>query len=291
MNNTILEKLKELKLNGAAQAYAALLEEPSLSDGLSTDELMLQLLESEANLRFANRQKCLIRQAAIPLPAMLKDVIYSDERGADLRQNLSQLATLDFIRNGQNVTIFGPTATGKSFLACAIARKACANGFSTTYIGTKELIEDMKLKVGTAGYVNKRRSLKGRALLVLDDFSLTLYDNNDQAILFDVLNDRYGKKSTIIVSQKTPVVWNQEMNGTTLAQSIVSRASSNNFSLVLKGKSMRSRLRFDSEKDSLPEDLPDSGSVAESVAGNCNSYRSDDIQTQLPKHMKEINDE
>jgi len=281
MNNTVLEKLKELKLNGAAQAYSALMEEPSLTEGLSSDELMLQILESEANLRFANRQKSLTRQAAIPLPAMLKDVIYSDERGTDLRQNLSQLATLDFIRKGQNVNIFGPTATGKSFLASALARKACASGFSTTYSGTRELIEDMKLKLGTAGYVNKRRSLKGRALLILDDFALTLYDNDDQAILFDVLNDRYGKKSTIIVSQKTPIVWNQEMSGTTLAQSIVSRASSNNFSLVLKGKSMRARLQFDSEMENPPEDIQESESTDDSVTANCNSYSYDELQADI----------
>jgi DNA replication protein DnaC len=212
---------------------------------------------------------------------MLKDVIYSDERGTDLRQNLSQLATLDFIRKGQNVNIFGPTATGKSFLASALARKACASGFSTTYSGTRELIEDMKLKLGTAGYVNKRRSLKGRALLILDDFALTLYDNDDQAILFDVLNDRYGKKSTIIVSQKTPIVWNQEMSGTTLAQSIVSRASSNNFSLVLKGKSMRARLQFDSEMENPPEDIQESESTDDSVTANCNSYSYDELQADI----------
>lgn len=247
MNNTVWEKLKELGLKGAAQSYAALQEDPTLLSGMGVDELMLQLLDAEANLRSINRQKVLLRQANIPLPAMLKDVTYTQERGDELKPKITQLATLNFIRMGQNVNIYGQTATGKSFIASALARKACMSGFSTLYSGTKELIAELKLKAGTAAYKAKLKLLKNKSLLILDDFCLTQYDQEDQSILFDVLNDRYSRKSTVIVSQKTPIRWNQEMKETTLSESIVSRASTNNFELVLKGKSLRTNLSFNDD--------------------------------------------
>ncbi len=263
MNNTVLEKLKELGLKGAAQSYEALLAEPSLLDGLGLDDIMLQLLDAESNLRAGNRQKFLIRQACIPLPAMLKDIIYSKERGAELRTKILRLATLDFIRMGQNINIYGSTATGKSFIASALARKACISGYATMYTGTRELISELKLKSSTAGYKSKLTQIKRKSLLILDDFCLTTYDQEDQSILFDVLNDRYGKKSTIIVSQKTPIRWNDEMKCTTLSESIVSRASSNSFELVIKGKSMRTTLSFDGEEPVTHESIATDSKLGE----------------------------
>ena len=92
---------------------------------------------------------------------------------------------------------------------------------------------------GTQAYKSKRKSLLTKSLLVLDDFALTPYNAYEQAVLFDILNDRYERKSTIIASQKSPVMWIKEMQGTTLAESVVSRAAHNNYSLPLKGESLR----------------------------------------------------
>ncbi|MDO5352794.1 MAG: ATP-binding protein [Succinatimonas sp.] len=65
--------------------------------------------------------------------------------------------------------------------------------------------------------------------------ALISYNADEQAVLFDILYDRYERKSTIIVSQKSPVMWIKEMQGTTLAESSVNRAIHNNYSLTLKG--------------------------------------------------------
>ena len=235
MNNTVLELLKKLDLRGASESYEAMLNEPSLSQGLSSDELITQILDAEINYRFMKRQKYLLTYSRLPSPAMLKDILYSDERGADFRNNVAKLANLDFIRDGRNLTIYGATASGKSFQAVALARKACQAGYSTIYYIISELI----MLKGTQAYTSKRKSLLSKSLLVLDDFALTPYDVEEQAVLFDILNDRYERKSSIIASQKSPVMWIKEMQGTTLAESVVSRAANNNYSLTLKGERLR----------------------------------------------------
>lgn len=253
MNNTIVELLKKLDLRGAAESYEAMKKEPSLSQGLSTDEIITQILDAENNYRFMKRQKYLLSFAKLPSPAMLKDILYSDERGSDFRSSVAKLATLEFIRDGRNLTIYGATASGKSFLAVALARKACQAGYSTIYYTTKDLISEMLIIKGTQAYKSKRKSLLTKSLLVLDDFALTPYNADEQAVLFDILNDRYERKSTIIASQKSPVMWIKEMQGTTLAESVVSRAAHNNYSLTLKGESLRCSfdISFSKEDDRI----------------------------------------
>ena len=88
---------------------------------------------------------------------------------------------------------------------------------------------------------------------MLDDFALTPYNADEQAVLFDILNDRYERKSTIIASQKSPVMWIKEMQGTTLAESSVNRVAHNNYSLTLKGESLRCSfdISFSKEDDRI----------------------------------------
>ena len=158
MNNTIVELLKKLDLRGAAESYEAMKKEPSLSQGLSTDEIITQILDAENNYRFMKRQKYLLSFAKLPSPAMLKNILYSEERGSDFRSSVAKLATLEFIRDGRNLTIYGATASGKSFLAVALARKACQAGYSTIYYTTKDLISEMLIIKGTQAYKSKRKS-------------------------------------------------------------------------------------------------------------------------------------
>ena len=159
------------------------------------------------------KRQYLLTYSRLPSPAMLKDILYSDERGADFRNHAAKLATLDFIRDGRNLTIYGATASGKSFLAVALARKACQAGYSTIYYTTKDLISELIMLKGTQAYTSKRKSLLSKSLFILDPFALTPYDAEEQAVLFDILNDRYERKSTIIASQKSPVMWIKEIQG------------------------------------------------------------------------------
>ena len=82
----------------------------------------------------------------------------------------------------------------------ALAYKACQAGYSTIYYTTKDLISEMLIIKGTQAYKSKRKSLLTKSLLVLDDFALTPYNADEQSVLFDILNDRYERKSTIIAS-------------------------------------------------------------------------------------------
>ena len=178
----------------------------------------------------------------LPYVISPSDIAYDSVRGEEFKSKLASLMTLDFIKLGQNLTVFGSAGTGKSYMAAMLGRLACMAGYTTLYYSASELIDNLQLSYGSPHYQSKIRTLSVKSLLILDDFCLTEYTPTAQNVLFDVLNARYGKKSTVIVSQKLPDAWLNILGGTALSESIVERAGNNNYTLILKGESRRSSL-------------------------------------------------
>lgn len=166
-------------------------------------------------------------------------VIYDEVRGTQFKEQMTWLLILDFVKKGQNLTIFGAPGSGKTYIAAILARKSCMIGYSTAYYSTNDILNDFKMVYGSPTYKTKIITLPNKKLLILDDFCLTSLDTAAQTILFDILSRRYNKNSTIIVSQKSPSKWLEVLGNTALTQSIVERASTNNFTLMLLGESRR----------------------------------------------------
>lgn len=152
------------------------------------------------------------------------------------------LSSLDFVRNGNNVTIFGGTGTGKSYIASALLRESCLHGMGGRFFTASDLTALLRELKSTPAYKTRRQSLLRQWVLVLDDFCLTEYTAEELEALYDILNDRYGKKTVIVTSQKSPDIWLENLGKTTLAEAVVERLSTNNHTLLLKGKSLRRML-------------------------------------------------
>ena len=240
--NELLNLLRDLELRGAAAAFERLTREPEQLQEMPPEVLLGMLLTAERNERLLRQQQYLLKTSHIPYIVNPGDISYDTERGADFKAKMTRLLSLDFIKLGQNLTVFGSSGTGKSFIAAALARQVCLAGLSALYSSTAAIIANLQLNYGSPSYYSKLKTLSNKSLLVLDDFCLTEYDNAEQTILFDVLNGRYGRKSTLIVSQKLPDAWLENLGATALAQSIVERAGNNNFTLILKGDSRRHSL-------------------------------------------------
>ncbi len=236
------ELLKSLSCKDAAEVWKRFGEREEGFGDLGIEDVLEVMLTSEKNGRDRRHQETLLRMSRIPIKATLTQIVQNEGRDAAFQKTLLKLSSLDFIREGVNVTIFGGTGTGKTYIACALLRESCIHGMGGRFYTASDLIAMMRqLKKGPS-YTTRRQALSRLGLLVLDDFCLTPYTPEDLEILFDVLNDRYGKKSVIVTSQKSPDVWLKQMGESTLAESVVERLSTNNHTLLIKGNSLRKSL-------------------------------------------------
>lgn len=234
-----IDKLHELRLFGMAKA----LEE---QDGSSQyerldflDRLAL-LVDRESAERDSNRLRLRLKQAKLRLTATVEDVDFRHQRGLDKSLMLA-LAGCRWIREHHNVIITGPTGVGKSYLACALAHKACREGFRTLYLRAPRLFDDLALAKADGRY---RRVLAAYAridLLVIDDWGLASLTEEQRRDVLEILEDRHDLRSTLIASQLPIEKWHKVIADPTLGDAILDRLVHNAHKLSLKGDSLRKK--------------------------------------------------
>lgn len=255
--------LKGLQLKDAAEFWREMGTRPEGFGELGIEDVLEVLLTHELNGRDRRRQATLLKTSRVPVYASVNDVCTGEGRDEAFQKMMLKLSTLDFIKDGYNLTIFGGTGTGKTFIASALLRQCCMHGMAGRFFTTQDLIAYLQQSKGTSLYKTKRQSLARLAVLVIDDFGLTEYSQDDLGILYDVLNDRYGKKSTIVTSQKSPDIWLKDVNHSTLGEAVVERLSTNNYTLLLRGNSRRRTLaQIEQEKAEIAQELVSGGAKA-----------------------------
>jgi DNA replication protein DnaC len=152
---------------------------------------------------------------------------------------LSAIASFNFIHKPQNILITGATGSGKSYLACAIGRQACHLGYKTLYLNMNRFIEKVATSKLDGTYVKLLNQIERIPLLILDDFGLQPLDQTQRLTLLQILEDRYAKKPTIVASQLPVSKWHNYLADPTIADAILDRLTANSNRLDLKGKSMR----------------------------------------------------
>ncbi len=145
----------------------------------------------------------------------------------------------DWIRDALNVVITGPTGTGKTYLACALANKACRCGFTAYYVRGSQLPQDMAIARGDGSYPRLLRRITRTNVLVIDDWLLTPFTNAERRDILEVIEDRHERASTLISSQLPISAWHEALGEPTLADSICDRLIHAAHKLQLKGRSMR----------------------------------------------------
>ena len=241
MNCQIIELFKTLKLTFASGEYTSLSESHELLASLSLDDALLAMLTAEVDGRENRKRKFLLGNAGIPLPAELNDISYDENRGPDFAKRMSTIKSLSWTTTGDNLIILGPSGSGKSFIAAALGRESCRKGISTLFISASDLASELleRKAMGNAKYKSARKNYMRKALLIIDDFCLTAPNSDEQSVLFDLINDRYGKKSTIITSQKDKNCWIEDMGVTPIAEAIAERLCANSRTLTLGEGSRR----------------------------------------------------
>jgi DNA replication protein DnaC len=232
-----LENLRRMRLPGMADAYSAQLQQPDTS-ALSFDERFGLLVDREWTARQDRRLARLLTAAHLKLPACPEDIDFAAPRGLD-RALLRELAGARWVREHHNVLISGPTGSGKTYLACALAQAACRQGLSARYYRLSRLLAACTLAQGDGSYPRLLRQLAQFDLLVLDDWGLAPLTPAQSRDLLEILDDRCQTHATLVASQVPPDHWHALLADPTVADAILDRLIHTAHTLLLKGDSLR----------------------------------------------------
>jgi len=239
LNEPTMTKLYEMKLNGMAEAY----EEQRASStvaGLSFEERFSMLVERQwiwkENRALATR----LAYAGLKQPAAVEDLDFRDSRGLK-RAQIEQLSTGEWLESHQSVLLTGPTGCGKTFVACALAHKACRLGYRALYFYAPKLFRALTLAQADGSLPNLLKKIAKARLLVVDDWGMAKVEERQYREFLEILDDRHGTGSTLITSQFPVGAWHEAIPDPTVADAILDRLIHNAHRIELKGESMRKR--------------------------------------------------
>lgn len=237
--NPIIDKLGSLRLNGMLSAFAEQLKLPDI-DQLGFEERLGLLVDREITQRQDRSFKTRLKKASLRQSACVEDIDFRHRRGLD-RTLVMKLSDCQWIKEHHNVLIIGPTGVGKTYLACALAHKACLNGYSARYIRLPRLLQEIALGKGDGRYAKILKSLSKTDLLIIDDFGLKKLTRDQSDDLMEIIEDRHNLRSTFITSQLPLENWHEIIGDPTLADAIMDRLVHTAHRIILSGESMRKK--------------------------------------------------
>jgi len=155
------------------------------------------------------------------------------------RSVVEHLAGSDWLKYGQNCIITGPTGVGKTYLACALAKKACRDGYRALYFYAPKLFRELSAGQVDGSLPSLLKKFAKTSLLVIDDMGLAKATAAQYRDLLEVLDDRHSMASTLITSQFPPTRWHEMIGDATVADAILDRLIHGAHRIELKGESMR----------------------------------------------------
>ena len=228
MNQETLDKMRQMRLLGMYNAFKISMESFK-TESMTTDQFVAWLVSNEWDDRCNRMIERLIKQASFRYKASLEEVDYSLERGLE-RNLLERLAELSFVKESRDLFITGSSGTGKSYIATALGYRACQKGMKVLYANTA------KAK-GTI--LQELKKIERADLLVLDDFGIQPFDAGGRMNLMDIVEDRYGKKSTLITSRVPVKDWYDIIGEKTIADAVLDRIVHQAIRIELHGDSIR----------------------------------------------------
>ena len=235
-----VEKLRELRLEVMAATF--LEQQRDLETArLSFEERLGLMVDAEWIQQQNKRLQRRLREAKLKLPqACVEDIDYPARRELD-RVVIRRLSTCRWIEEYENLAITGATGVGKTYITCALAHQACRKGYRAIYRRVPRLFQEFNLARADGTYVRLLAKFARIHILVLEDFGLTPLSDQDRYDLLEILEDRYGRRSTIVTSQLPPDRWHDHLADPTVADAILDRLIHNAHRIELKGPSRRKR--------------------------------------------------
>ncbi|OGS18807.1 MAG: ATP-binding protein [Elusimicrobia bacterium RIFOXYA2_FULL_40_6] len=240
MNNQgTTEKMQQMKLHGMLRAFKSTMES-GMKKTLTADELLAHLIDAEWDDRHNRKMGRLIKSAKFRYQSSIEQIDFQLNRNLD-KNTVLRFSDCAWVEKKQDIIITGPTGSGKSFLATAVAHQGCMHGFRVLYFSCSKLFSQLKLAKADGTYQNELKRIQKQDIIIIDDFGLHPFDLQSRLAMLEVMEDRHGRKSTVIASQFPVNSWHDIIGEPTIADAICDRIIHNAFRIELKGESIRKK--------------------------------------------------
>jgi DNA replication protein DnaC len=241
LNQPTLEKLETMHLQGMAEAFRNQAQQTGLGE-LSFEERLAMLVDQEWIWR---QNRALARRLALAkfrYRASVEDINFRLARGLDRSLIRSLTLNSSWVQQHQQIFLLGPTGVGKTWLACALAEKACRDGFTAFFRQAPKLFRELALARADGSLSSFLARLAKIDVLVVDDFANSPLAETERRDFLEICEDRYQLRSMILTSQVPVKRWHEQIGDPTLADSILDRLVHNAHQIELKGNSARKEL-------------------------------------------------
>jgi DNA replication protein DnaC len=247
MREQTFEKLHAMKLHGMAQALEEQFKNAEAAS-LGFEERFAMVVEAQWLWRENRALKSRLHYAALKESASMEDLNYRHPRQLD-KAMMRGLAGGEWLRQHQNITISGPSGIGKTYICCAFLEQACRRGFSARYASAPKFFRQLTMAYADGSFDRLLARIAKTDVIAIDDWGLAPLSDMERRFLLEVLDDRAGRRSTILVSQYKVDRWYELVGSPTIADAIVERILSNSHRIELQGETMRSIKRSSARKE------------------------------------------
>lgn len=234
----LIDQLRVLKLHAMA---ACLEEQMQMKDILkfSFEDRLGMMVDREAMTRSNRQITRRLSKANLKINACMEDIDYKASRGID-RSLMMGFASCRWIHDHRGIILTGPTGAGKTWIACALAHKACLEGYTTLYKRVPNFLREIEASRELGTYDKLMNKLSKTDLIILDDWGLEKLNPRQSLAILELLEDRYNLRSTIVASQIPPEKMHATIKDPTIADAIVDRLLNNSYKINLDAEdSMR----------------------------------------------------
>jgi DNA replication protein DnaC len=247
MNQQTLEKLYALRWLGLAEAWRKQMELPEVTS-LSFDERFGLLVDQHWTWRENQNMARRLKRSKLEAGACVEDVDFRHSRGLD-RSLMRTLSTSQWVAQHLSILFTGPAGIGKSWLAHALAHKACRDGYTVWCRPMAKLFRELMMARADGGLGRVLDTIARTDVLVVDDFAMVPLNEQERRDFLEICDDRYNRRSTIVTSQLPVASWHQQIGDPTLADSILDRLVHNAYRIELTGESIRKKKGRGSSED------------------------------------------
>lgn len=240
LTQPMMEKLLTMRLLGMVEALKTQEQDRAITE-LSFLERLSLLVDQQWSWRENQALVRRMKTAKLRGPACVEDIDYRAARGLDKTVVRALAKDSTWVRNHENVFVIGPCGVGKSFLASALAQKACRDGYSALYLRAAALFRELALARADGSLRHFLARLARIDVLVIDDWAMAPLNESERREVWEICEDRYQARSTILTSQLPVSRWHEQIGDPTIADGILDRLVHSAHRIEMRGESMRKK--------------------------------------------------